>query len=144
MVDSGVTMIFAGWCRVCSRTIAMLERLDRLDRLRMVPCQSIDGVERLGITRAQCDGSVWVIDASGKATRGGEAAMHILGTALEQAWLMRMGGMPGIRQMIDTGYRFVARNRRRLPGTTPWCAQHPERCHVDDPVPTGIGREGRA
>jgi predicted DCC family thiol-disulfide oxidoreductase YuxK len=25
-------------------------------------------------------------------------------------------------------YRWVAENRRRLPGTTPWCARYPDDC----------------
>lgn len=132
--DGELTVVFDGWCRVCARTIAMLERLDRHDRLKMVPCQSIEGVERFGLTRAQCDASVCVIDAAGEAIDGGAAAMLILATALEQQWLKTLGNLPVLRHLIDTGYRFVSKHRRRLPGSRPWCAEHPGLCVDDEPA----------
>ena len=132
MGNDRITVIFDGRCRMCTRRIKTLQRLDRHGRLRMVACQSIEGVERFGLSRPECERSVWTIDATGNSRSGGEAAMLILSTALEQPWVMRIGSLPGVRQLIDAGYRLVTTFRRRFPGPTPWCEQHPGQC-VDEP-----------
>ena len=35
---------------------------------------------------------------------------------------------PGLRQVQDRIYDFIARIRRHLPGDVPYCVQHPEKC----------------
>jgi predicted DCC family thiol-disulfide oxidoreductase YuxK len=36
--------------------------------------------------------------------------------------------LPGIRQLQDFIYSFIASNRSRLPGDQPYCTQHPAEC----------------
>lgn len=43
--------------------------------------------------------------------------------------------LPGVRWAQDRLYRWVAENRYRLPGVTPWCQRHPEDC--PDAAPGG-------
>lgn len=127
-MNDRLTVIFDGRCRVCSRTIRMLKDLDRHDRLHMIPCQSAEGVDRYGVTPAQCEKQVFVVRGDGQVVEGGQAAMLILATALEQPWLARVGGLPIVRQVVNAGYALISRVRRRLPGPPTWCDEHPEQC----------------
>lgn len=123
-----LTVIFDGRCRVCAWTIRTLGDLDRHHRLEMVPCQGIQGVDRFGLTREQCDRQVFVVRGDGSLVEGGQAAMLILATALEQPWLARVAALPVVRQVVNAGYMLLATVRRRLPGSTTWCDDHPEQC----------------
>ena len=39
--------------------------------------------------------------------------------------------VPGFPWLLDRIYEFVAANRRRLPGVTPYCVEHPDACDPD-------------
>jgi len=66
---------------------------------------------------------VWFITPQG-AVKGGAAAINeALGSVpwlRPISWLYRV---PGLRQLEDLIYRWVARNRHHLPGVTPACAE---------------------
>jgi len=123
-----LTVIFDGYCGMCTRTIAWLRDHDKQNRLDPLPCQSLDGVRRFGISREQCEEAVWSVTDDGERASGGQAAMMILAVMWQTSWPVTVGKMPGIRQALDVGYRLVARNRRRFPGMTPWCESHPDTC----------------
>ena len=42
--------------------------------------------------------------------------------------LERVARTPGVEQLLDRAYQWVARNRARFPGTTPWCEAHTGNC----------------
>lgn len=42
--------------------------------------------------------------------------------------LERVARLPGVEQLLDAAYQWVARNRSRFPGTTPWCEAHTGTC----------------
>lgn len=127
-MNDTLTVIFDGRCRVCAWTIRTLGNLDRHHRLTIVPCQGIEGVERFGLTRERCDRQVFVARGDGTLVEGGQAAMLILATALEQPWLSRVAALPVVRQVVNAGYMLLATVRRRLPGPATWCDEHPEQC----------------
>ena len=126
-----ITVIFDGECGVCTRTIRKLGEWDRRKALTFRPCQSVplDGVN--GVTPAQCLRSVWAIAADGTIAEGSDAAALILTGLVNNRWPYRIARLPVVRQLLQIGYRFIADNRRRLPGAPLWCQQHPEQCRVD-------------
>lgn len=127
-MNDPLTVIFDGRCRICAGTIRMLKNLDRHDRLEILPCQAASGVEHLGITQRQCDEQVFVVRGNGQVLQGGQAAMLMLATALEQPWLARIATLPVVKQAVNLGYAALARVRRRLPGPATWCDEHPGQC----------------
>jgi predicted DCC family thiol-disulfide oxidoreductase YuxK len=127
-LPASLTVVFDGHCGMCTRTIAWLIAHDPEGRLRPVPCQSRTGVERFGLSREQCEASVWVVSPDGRTTSGGQAAVLIAALLWQRPWLVALGRLTGVRHLLHTGYKLVARNRNRFPGVTPWCESHPGAC----------------
>lgn len=129
-----VLVIFDGECGVCTRTIRLLHAWDRRGVLAFRPCQSVplDGVH--GVTPAKCLRSVWAIADDGTIATGSDAAGLILTALVRNHWPYRICRLPMIRQALSLGYRLIAKNRRKLPGETPWCQQHPEDCDHLNPI----------
>lgn len=123
-----VTIVFDGECGVCTRTISQLKRWDRRGVLTYRPCQSIPSAGWNGVTPALCERAVYAVADDGSIAHGSDAAALILTAMVNNRWPYRIGTAPGIRQVLQGGYRVIANNRRKLPGETPWCQQHPEEC----------------
>ncbi len=92
-------------------------------RIDCQPWQAIpDKMAALGLTDDDGMQQAWFVDAHGRLT-GGAAAIN---QSLRNCWWLRpltyLYALPGIRQLQDWVYRWVAKNRYRLPGSTPQCA----------------------
>ena len=65
---------------------------------------------------------VWFVTADGRLTGGAEAA----NLAMRYVWwawpFTFLYYLPGIQQLQDAIYRWVANNRHRMPGSTDACA----------------------
>lgn len=74
-----------------------------------------------GLTAEETKREAWLITPEGEAL-GGAAAVN---GALKYVWWARpftwLYAAPGVRQIEDAVYRWVARNRHRFPGVTPAC-----------------------
>ena len=85
---------------------------------QMIPTEmaSLDLTEADGMRQA------WFVDADNRLT-GGAAAIN---AALAYVWWARplrwLYQVPGLRQLEERLYRWVAANRNRMPGTTDACA----------------------
>lgn len=86
---------------------------------------------RTGLTAAQTERAAWTV--TGDVRAGGPRAV---GLFLAVAWNSRLPllawRVPGAPWLLDRIYEWIARNRHRFPGQTPWCNEHPEAC---DPPP---------
>ncbi len=98
-------------------------RWDRHSRIDVLPWQTPGLLEQAGLTPAQCAEAVWMVYPDGRRYRAAAAANQTLrelgGLWRALSWLY---AVPGIRQAEDIAYRWVARNRYRLPGASPACA----------------------
>lgn len=97
-------------------------------RIAIQPWQNIiDKLADLGLTVDDVMTQVWFVDGNGRLF-GGAAAIN---AALSFIWWFKpvafLYQLPGIRQLQDRVYRWVADNRTRLPGSTPQCAISPEK-----------------
>ena len=127
-----ITLIFDGQCGMCTRMIMWILARDHEHRITPVPCQAREGLAGYGITRDQCEASVWAVTSGGERVAGGQAAVLIVALLWRHPWMVSLGRMPGVRQLLDVGYRLVARNRSHVPGITPWCESHPDACVTVD------------
>lgn len=103
-------------CGFCTRTAQVAGRVLRRPQM-FVPWQSQD-LTALGLTEAQLvEEAVFVEE--GTSYGGAQAVAHAL-IAVGGVWavLGRVLTLPGIRWVAGMVYRFVARNRYRLPGST--------------------------
>lgn len=92
----------------------------------MVAYQFAD-LDELGLTAPECQQALQWVDATGTIFRAERAVAQVLRHG--RCWVRPLGaalGLPLIRQVAGVGYRWVARNRYRLPGGTPMCSLRPD------------------
>jgi predicted DCC family thiol-disulfide oxidoreductase YuxK len=86
--------------------------------------------DRTGLTIEQTDRAAWTVIDDAQA--GGPRAVALM---LAVAWNSKLPMLPwkipGMPWLLDRIYEFIANNRRRLPGETPWCVAHPDACTPD-------------
>lgn len=122
------TLIFDGECGFCTRSRDLLVRLDRQKRINTVPFQARGVPERAGVPAGELARSVYWLDDDGSRYSGAQAANAALSAAIGTNLPLRVYRLPGMRAAQDAVYRWVAANRHKLPGTTPWCTSHPDNC----------------
>lgn len=92
------------------------------DSIELKGWQSIpERMAELGLTMEDGLTQVWFVTADGRLTGGAEAAnlaMRYVWWTWPFTWLYYI---PGIRQIQDYVYRWVADNRYKMPGSTDAC-----------------------
>jgi predicted DCC family thiol-disulfide oxidoreductase YuxK len=114
-------VIFDGDCGICTTLAGVIEH-----RLRppgaVQPWQKLD-LGAYGLTAEQCTEALQYVSADGTVYAAERAVARLLKAS---RWWARPAGyvieLPGIRPVAGVAYRWVARNRSRLPGGTPACA----------------------
>jgi predicted DCC family thiol-disulfide oxidoreductase YuxK len=118
-------LFFDGACGMCTRSVELLLRVNRTGDLQTDVLQSPGAAERLGIPPWQLLESGRWLDSSGAVYSGAEAMNAALSAAIGTRFPLALYRIPGIRHVQDAIYRWVAANRYRFPGTTPYCQSHP-------------------
>ena len=67
-----------------------------------------------GLTHDACMRQMHLITPTGKVYGGFEAAVRAVMTRPILGWLARAYYLPGLRQLFDAGYRWIAARRYRL------------------------------
>jgi predicted DCC family thiol-disulfide oxidoreductase YuxK len=114
-------LLFDGDCAFCTTCANWAKRhIRRLDPIE--PYQFAD-LDALGVTAEQCESAVQLVGSDGTVVSANLAIAQVLIDA-GKGW--RVIGLamrlPGLRQVSGLMYRWVARNRHRLPGGTPACS----------------------
>lgn len=122
------TLFFDGACGMCTRSRDLLLRLDRTGDLKTETLQSPGAAQRLAIAPASLLESVRWLDSSGAVYSGAEAANAAFSAAVGTRIPLAIYRIPGIRWIEEAVYHWVAANRYRFPGTTPYCESHPSAC----------------
>ncbi len=95
-------------------------------RIELQPWQAIpEQMAQLQLTAEDGMEQVWFVDGNGRLTGGAAAvnqAMAFIWWARPFTWFYPL---PGIQQLEDKLYRWVANNRYRMPGSTPSCQLPP-------------------
>jgi predicted DCC family thiol-disulfide oxidoreductase YuxK len=114
-------LVFDGDCAFCSSSVRFGQRWIR----RMptaVPYQRADLV-RYGLTEAECAAAVQYIARDHQVYRAHDAVSALLLGAGRGWWVLgALLRVPGVHWLSGVVYRWVARNRHRLPGGTAACA----------------------
>ncbi len=126
--DARLLLIFDGDCGFCSLCVLWIQALDRRGRVRVEPFQRSRLLQEIGLTRAQCEEAAWAIEPDGRRHRGALAVCAALAWAVGVPAWCRICALPGLRQLLEAVYRWVAAHRDRLPGVCPYCQRYPEAC----------------
>lgn len=113
-------LLFDGDCGFCTATVEWAERWVR-PRARVIAWQFAD-LDWLQVSEEQCRTSIQWVRAPGDVCQEAEAAAGLLATG-RHPWpaVGALMELPGIIRVANACYRLVARNRYRLPGSTPAC-----------------------
>ncbi|MEU4680851.1 DUF393 domain-containing protein [Micromonospora sp. NPDC023737] len=115
------TFVYDGDCAFCTRCAQFIERHIPTSA-RVMPWQFAD-LTALGLTEAECDQAVQWVGVDGVRAAGPDAIARLLG---DSNLLWRVAGaalrFPPVRAVAWPAYRWVARNRDRMPGGTAACA----------------------
>lgn len=110
-------LLYDGECRFCiagsTRLVAMarpglIERVDLRDRSALDRYPSVPRDVDLSAIR--------LVTPDGRMSSGAEAIARALGTRPAWKLVTWLYWVPGIRQLTDAAYRWVARNRLRIMG----------------------------
>jgi predicted DCC family thiol-disulfide oxidoreductase YuxK len=125
------TLIYDGDCGICTRLAAFAGRRLR-PRADVRASQELD-LAAYGVTEAECAEALQFVSRTGAVYAAQDAVAHLL---LVSGRIWRPAGhllrAPGVNALAGVVYRWVARNRYRLPGASDACA-----------VPPGAGGGGR-
>jgi predicted DCC family thiol-disulfide oxidoreductase YuxK len=114
------TLIYDGDCGICTRLAAFAGRRLR-PRADVRASQELD-LAAYGVTEAQCAEALQLVTADGRVYAGHDAIARLL---LVSHPLWRPAGLvlllPGVNALAGVAYRWIARNRHRLPGASDAC-----------------------
>lgn len=99
-----------------------MQRLNTRNRFDVLAWQTPGLLERVNLTAEQCMDAAWYVDAAGRPFRGAaaiNAALGALGGVFALAPILYR--VPGLKQIEDAVYAWVARNRHRMPGASDAC-----------------------
>lgn len=122
------TLFFDGACGMCTRARNLLLKLDRTGDVSTEPFQRAGSAERLGIPASRLADSVWWLDSSGDVYAAAEAVNAALSAAIGSTVPLMIYRRPGMRDLQEAVYQWVATHRYRFPGTTPYCQSNPASC----------------
>jgi predicted DCC family thiol-disulfide oxidoreductase YuxK len=120
-VTDAPLLIFDGDCAFCSSTVRVAQR--RIRRLPAAqPYQHTD-LAGFGLTAAQCDQAVHYVDGRRRIYIAHDAVAALLRDS-GSGWrvLGAVIRIPVVHWLSGVVYRWVARNRHRLPGGTAACS----------------------
>lgn len=120
-------VLYDGHCRFCKGQMKNLMRLAKPGALEPLSFQERGVLERFdGLTYEACMEAMHLVQPDGRVYRGMEAAVRAVATRTLGAVAL-LYYVPGVRQLLDLGYRWIATRRYRLAGrecTDDACAVH--------------------
>lgn len=117
-------LVFDGDCAFCSSSVRWGERhIGRMPRTQPYQFAPLD---ELGLTAEQCNAAVQYVARDRQVYAAHDAVAALLLGAGKGWWALgALMKAPGLHWLSGVAYRWVARNRHRLPGGTAACALPP-------------------
>lgn len=114
-------LVYDGDCAFCSSSVRALERFVR--RRPTIVAWQLTDLDPLGLTQAACEEAVQWVDGDGRIESAHLAVARTLEYGGKGWWVLgRTIRLPGISWLAGVIYRWIARNRHRMPGGTPTCS----------------------
>ena len=123
-------LVFDGQCGFCTWMAWWIRRIDRRDRLDIVPLQRPGVPESIGSTERECRTALQWQGPDGSRSSGAGAANAALATAFGTRLPLHVYRVTaGFQERM---YHWVSAHRERLPSVRPHCETHPADCTEGD------------
>lgn len=112
-------VIYDGNCNLCTTLVQLLENLDSGQKFRYIPMQDEASLVQWGITPADCELGMILIDADAPSRRWqGSAAAEEIGRLLPmgEIFVNAYRSLPGVKWIGDLAYEQIRDNRYTLFG----------------------------
>jgi len=110
-------VLYDGQCKLCtagSQRLVGMARRGAVERVDFQAPGALDGFP--GLTHDACMKQMVLVAPDGRIFGGFEAAVRALATRPIVGWIAYLYYVPGIRQLCDVLYRWIAAHRYRLFG----------------------------
>jgi predicted DCC family thiol-disulfide oxidoreductase YuxK len=121
MKNSGVVLLFDGFCNLCNRLVIFIIKRDHNAKIRFASLQSVTGklvLKESGLSDDKVDSVVLIVN--GTPFVRSFAILHLLKT-IGRGWSMFYGFIIIPRFILDFFYNIIAKNRYRLFGKSETC-----------------------
>jgi predicted DCC family thiol-disulfide oxidoreductase YuxK len=126
-MNTQALLVFDGYCGFCTRAVETIARYDRHHRLEIRAWQQPDTLERAALSREDVRTAAWLIH-NGRRYRGAAAINAALSLVMGNAIALGFYGIPGVRQLQDWVYAWIAANRSSLRGVKAFCKRPGSDC----------------
>jgi predicted DCC family thiol-disulfide oxidoreductase YuxK len=110
-------ILFDGHCRFCTRQSRKLVSLARPGLVEAVNFQEAGALDRFpGITHDACMTAIHLVEPDGRVSKGPEAIVRAMATRPVFRWIRVIYYIPGLRQVVNGLYAFVAAHRYQIWG----------------------------
>lgn len=112
-------VLYDGDCRFCSAQMRKLLALARPGAVEAINFQEPGVLARFpGLTHEACMMAMHLVTPDGRVYRGFEAAVRAVATRPVVGRLAYAYYLPGLKQLLNAAYRWVAARRYRIMGKT--------------------------
>ena len=110
--DCRKTIYYDGSCRMCN---AIIRKIDDSSQKEKFNAKDItkDPLPP-NISKSAAEKEIHVVDADGKIYKNAEAILKILDEYPKWKFIVKIGRLPIIKQLLQIGYRLIAANRHSL------------------------------
>lgn len=127
-VPNRVDLVFDGYCGFCTRSVRIIRRIDRHDRVNVLAGQAAGTHQRTGVSTEESVRAAWAVSPTGYRIAGAPAIALSVAVAIGCRLPLVAWKIPTVPGLLDRVYQWIADNRRRFRGDTPWCEQRVRRC----------------
>lgn len=117
-------LVYDGDCGICTKCVGFVER-HLTNNLDIVAFQHAD-LDSLGLTPKECEEAVQWVEPDGRVSAAHIAVGDLLAAS---GWQWRplafLARTPPFSWVASVVYKWIAKNRDKLPGGTPACAMPP-------------------
>lgn len=113
----GYVILYDGLCRFCTRQSRRLLSLARPGMVEVVNFQETSVLNRFpGISHDACMKAMHLVEPNGRVSKGPEAIVRVIATRPIFRWIPVIYYLPGLRQLWNWLYAFVAAHRYQFWG----------------------------
>ena len=126
-MNTRALLVFDGYCGFCTRAVETISRLDKHQRLEVRAWQQPGTLEQARLTHEDVKTAAWLVH-NGRRYRGAAAINAAISLATGNPIVFGFYRTPGIRQLQDFAYAWIANNRSSLRGVKAFCKRPESNC----------------